>query len=263
MKIEQVAVEGAVLTVYLRQPAEAMPLAATRPLVLVVPGGGYEHVSAREADPVAVRFLAAGYHAAVLEYGVGEQARDYRPFRQIDGALALLRERAAEWGIRPDKIAACGFSAGGHLALASAVLPLPGQTSWAGRQRPNALILSYPVVTAGPYAHRGSFEALSGAHDPAAHLAFGLEDKIGPDTPPVFLWHTMDDKTVPVENSLLLLGALQKAGVPCEAHLFPHGVHGLSVCTAEVNTPQPHAGRWFALAAEWLAEVFDWKLGIA
>ena len=113
MKIEQVAVEGAVLTVYLRQPAEAMPLAATRPLVLVVPGGGYEHVSAREADPVAVRFLAAGYHAAVLEYGVGEQARDYRPFRQIDGALALLRERAAEWGIRPDKIAACGFSAGG------------------------------------------------------------------------------------------------------------------------------------------------------
>ena len=151
MKIEQVAVEGAVLTVYLRQPAEAMPLAATRPLVLVVPGGGYEHVSAREADPVAVRFLAAGYHAAVLEYGVGEQARDYRPFRQIDGALALLRERAAEWGIQPDKIAACGFSAGGHLALASAVLPLPGQTSWAGRQRPNALILSYPVVTAGPY----------------------------------------------------------------------------------------------------------------
>lgn len=119
------------------------------------------------------------------------------------------------------------------------------------------------TVTAGPYAHRGSFEALSGAHDPAAHLAFGLEDKIGPDTPPVFLWHTMDDETVPVENSLMLLGALQKAGAPCEAHLFPHGVHGLSVCTAEVNTPQPHAGRWFALAAEWLADVFDWKLGIA
>ena len=79
----------------------------------------------------------------------------------------------------------------------------------------------------------------------------------------MFLWHTMDDKTVPVENSLLLLGALQKAGVSCEAHLFPHGVHGLSVCTAEVNTPQPHAGRWFALAAEWLADVFDWNLGIA
>ena len=79
----------------------------------------------------------------------------------------------------------------------------------------------------------------------------------------MFLWHTMDDKTVPVENSLLLLGTLQKAGVSCEAHLFPHGVHGLSVCTAEVNTPQPHAGRWFALAAEWLADVFDWKLGIA
>lgn len=97
------------------------------------------------------------------------------------------------------------------------MLPLPGQTSWAGRQRPNALILSYPVVTAGPYAHRGSFEALSGAHDLAAHLAFGLEDKIGPDTPPVFLWHTMDDETVPVENSLML----PDAGLPWRPNGWP------------------------------------------
>ena len=85
MKIETLNIHGAALTVYLREADEAMPLAATRPLVLVVPGGGYEHVSAREADPVAVRFLAAGYHAAVLTYGVGEEARGYKPLRQIDG----------------------------------------------------------------------------------------------------------------------------------------------------------------------------------
>ena len=97
MKIETLNIHGAALTVYLREADEAMPLAATRPLVLVVPGGGYEHVSAREADPVAVRFLAAGYHAAVLTYGVGEEARSYKPLRQIDGALAALRDRAAEW----------------------------------------------------------------------------------------------------------------------------------------------------------------------
>ena len=263
MKIEKLTIHGAALTVYLRDAESVMPRAEERPLVLVIPGGGYGHVSPREGDPVAVHFLAAGYHAAVLEYSVGEQARDYQPLKQADGALAALRAHADEWHILPDKIAACGFSAGAHLALSSAVLALPGQASWQERQRPNALILSYPVVTVGPFAHRGSFEALSGSAGLASHLAFGLEDKVGPDTPPVFLWHTMDDNTVPVENSLLLLSALRRAGVPCEAHLFPHGVHGLSVCTAEVNTPQPHAAHWFALAAEWLGEVFGWDLGIA
>ena len=163
MKIETLAIHSASLTVYLRDAEEVMPMAQARPLVLVVPGGGYSHVSPREGDPVAVRFLAAGYHAAVLRYSVGEQAQNYLPLKQIDGALAALRAHADEWHILPDKIAACGFSAGAHLALSSAVLALPGQASWQERQRPNALILSYPVVTAGPFAHRGSFEALSGS----------------------------------------------------------------------------------------------------
>ena len=116
------------------------------------------------------------------------------------------------------------------------------------------------MVTAGPYAHRGSFAALSGSDQLAAHAAFGLEDKIGPDTPPVFVWHTLDDRTVPAENSMLLVAALRRAGVPCEAHFFPTGVHGLSVCTPEVNTPQPHAAHWFGLAAEWLGDVFDFHI---
>ena len=145
MKIEKLKAGSAQLTVYLWEPAAVMPLTQTRPLVLVVPGGGYEHVSQRESDPVAVRFLAAGYHAAVLRYSVGEGARDYRPLAELHEALALLRAHADEWGIRPRQIAVCGFSAGGHLALSSAVLDLPGHP--ADQQRPNALILSYPVVT--------------------------------------------------------------------------------------------------------------------
>lgn len=258
MKIEELKAGSAQLTVYLWEPAAVMPLTQTRPLVLVVPGGGYEHVSQRESDPVAVRFLAAGYHAAVLRYSVGEGARDYRPLAELHEALALLRAHADEWGIRPQQIAVCGFSAGGHLALSSAVLDLPGHP--ADQQRPNALILSYPVVTAGPYAHRGSFVQLTGTRDTAAHLAFGLEDKITPAVPPVFVWHTMEDATVPVENTLMLVSALHRAGVPCEAHLFPHGKHGLSVCTAEVNNEMPHPGRWFGLAAEWLGEVFNFQV---
>ena len=89
-----------------------------------------------------------------------------------------------------------------------------------GLANPNALLLAYPVVTAGEYAHRDSFVQLTGTQDIAAHQRFTLEDKITPATPPVFVWHTMEDETVPVENALLLLSALHKAGVPCEAHLF-------------------------------------------
>lgn len=110
----------------------------------------------------------------------------------------------------PDKIALCGFSAGGHLALSGAVWDIPGM---ADQPRPNALLLAYPVVTAGEYAHRDSFVQLTGTQDVAAHQRFTLEDKITPATPPVFVWHTMEDETVPVENTLLLLNALHKAGV--------------------------------------------------
>ena len=99
---------GGELDVYLRTPATAMPNALRRPLVLVVPGGGYEHVSAREADPVALQFAAAGYHTAVLTYSVGEGARNYQPLRQLSAALALLREHAEAWGVLPEQIAVRG-----------------------------------------------------------------------------------------------------------------------------------------------------------
>lgn len=248
---------GGELDVYLRTPAPAMPNALRRPLVLVVPGGGYEHVSAREADPVALQFAAAGYHTAVLTYSVGEGARNYQPLRQLSAALALLREHAEAWGVLPEQIAVCGFSAGGHLALSGAVLAVPGLPE---QPRPDAVILGYPVITAGEYAHRGSFVQLAG-EDPAAQQAFSLEDKITPRTPPVFVWHTMEDETVPVENTLLLVSALHRAGVPCEAHLFEKGCHGTSLSTAEVNHPSAHRSRWLTLAREWLDDTFDFHLG--
>ena len=260
MQLEQLDLPGGgLLTVYLRDCVETMPLAMERPLVLVVPGGGYEHVSAREADPVALQFAAAGYHAAVLTYSVGEGARNYQPLRQLSAALALLREHAEAWGVLPEQIAVCGFSAGGHLALSGAVLDLPGGEA-AAQQRPNAVLLAYPVVTAGEHAHRGSFVQLAG-EDPAAQQAFSLEDKITSRTPPVFVWHTMEDETVPVENTLLLVSALHRAGVPCEAHLFEKGCHGTSLSTAEVNHPSAHRSRWLTLAREWLDDTFDFHLG--
>jgi len=255
MQLEQLELTGGgTLTLYLRESVEAMPHFRQRPLVLVVPGGGYTHVSPRESDPVALQFAAAGYHTAVLHYAVGESARNYRPLRQLHEALALLRQNAGEWHILPDKIAVCGFSAGGHLALSGAVLDIPGETA---QQRPNAVILGYPVITAGEFAHRGSFVQLAGSEDAAAQQAFTLEDKVTSDTPPVFVWHTMEDETVPVENTLLLLNALHKAGVPCEAHLFEKGRHGTSISTPEVDADSAHRNRWVKLAVEWLDDTFS------
>ena len=258
MRVEQLPLcGGGKLNVYLREASERMPNALRRPMVVVVPGGGYEHISPREGDPVALQFAAAGYHTAVLTYSVGEGARNYQPLRQLSEALGLVRAHAEEWGVLPEKIAACGFSAGGHLALSSAVLSLP---EGGVQHRPNALVLAYPVVTAGEYAHRGSFCELTGSDDPAAHAPFSLEDKITPATPPTFLWHTMEDGSVPVENSLLLLSALHKAGVPCEAHFFERGRHGTSICTTEVDTADRHRHHWVELAVEWLGQTFDWNV---
>lgn len=259
MQQEQLVLTGGGrLTVYLRASLDAMPSVKQRPLVLVVPGGGYNHVSPREGDPVALQFAAAGYHTAVLTYSVGEGVWNYQPLRQLNEALGLLRQRAGEWNILPDKIAVCGFSAGGHLALSSAVLDLPGE---AAQQRPDAVILGYPVITAGEFAHRGSFAQLAGSDDPAAQQAFTLENKVTPRTPPVFVWHTMEDKTVPVENTLLLLSALRRARVPCEAHLFEKGAHGTSISTAEVDAADPHRARWVQLCLEWLGETFGFQKG--
>ena len=100
---------------------------------------------------------------------------------------------------------------------------------------------------------------LTGTGDAAAHQAFTLEDKITPQTPPVFIWHTMEDETVPVENTLLLLAALRRAGVPCEAHLFEKGCHGTSICTPEVDADSPHRHHWVELALEWLGDTFAWQ----
>lgn len=260
MQLEQLDLPGGgLLTVYLRDCVETMPLAMERPLVLVVPGGGYSHVSAREGDPVALQFAAAGYHTAVLRYAVGDDAAHGLPLRQLAAAIGLVRQHAAAWYVQPDKIAVCGFSAGGHLALSGAVLDLPGGEA-AAQQRPNAVLLAYPVVTAGEHAHRGSFVRLSGSEDPADHQKFTLEDKITPDTPPVFVWHTMEDATVPVENTLLLLAALRKNRVPCEVHLFEKGVHGTSISTAEVDAASAHRAHWVQLAVEWLNDTFDFHL---
>lgn len=160
-----------------------------------------------------------------------------------------------------------GFSAGGHLAanLATSasddVLAAHGYD--ADAVRPNGLMLAYPVVTSGPLAHRGSFDALLGDRkaDPEALDAVSIEKHIDAKTPPVFVWHTVPDDCVPYENTLMLVDACKKAGVSVEAHLFPSGGHGLSLGTAEtawqgVNGIEPCVQVWPKLAIAWMRRTF-------
>lgn len=248
---------NATVTVYLHNITEGLG-EKIRPLILVIPGGGYSFVSEREAEPVAMAFYQAGYHAAILRYSCNEAARDLQPQLEAFQAIRLLREHAAEWRIVPDKIAVCGFSAGGHLAASCGTMwnepLLQKRLGMSGEEyKPNAMILSYPVITSGEFAHRGSMYNLSSSEaDDSEARFFSLEHRVTSDTPPTFIWHTEDDASVPVENALLLISALRRHKVSFECHIFNQGQHGLSLCNDEVNTPHPHAAHWFKLCLEWL-----------
>lgn len=247
---------------YLHEPSPEMKQRTERPCVVVYPGGGYQFLSDREAEPVAMKFYAAGYQTFILDYSVCKQASGLRPLE--DGALTLMtiREHSAEWHIKPDQIAVLGFSAGGHAAGSIGTLwdcpQLKAKIDTKnGLDRPDAMILCYPVITAGPHAHEGSIQKLCGGEPtPEQREFYSLEKQVTDRTPPAFLWHTADDGCVPVENSLLFAASLQVHKIPFECHIFRTGQHGMSLCNAEVNTPNTHNANWLPLCLEWLSGLF-------
>jgi acetyl esterase/lipase len=222
-----------------------------RDLVLILPGGGYAFCSPREAKPVADVFLKEGYHAAVFEY-----RREILAYPALyDEAIRLIG--AFRTDPRIDRIFVVGFSAGGHFAG----LLLTGKPEWF-----TGGILAYPVVTADVMTrHDFSIRQLVGDDPTDAQLdEVSIEKRVTKDTPPLFLWSTVEDKTVPVENSLLLFQALRRHGVKAEMHLFQDGPHGLSL--ANRHTPwdsgDPLAyeaayvkvAAWVPLALAWLEQ---------
>ena len=242
--------------------SEMQSYAYKRPAIIICPGGGYEMNSEREAEPVAKRYFAAGFNTFILRYAVKEKAKDFYPLCQLASAIAHVRKYADEWYIAKDKIAVIGFSAGGHLACSLGTLFNEERfLNVFGRQddiRPNAMILSYPVITADEFAHKGSISRVSGAEIGSDEYKwFGLDKHVDAQTPPTFLWHTAEDKSVPVENSLKIAAALSAASVPFELHIFPKGGHGSSVCNMEVNSPNPYNGRWVEWSIKWLNELFE------
>jgi acetyl esterase/lipase len=239
--------------------------AKPRPAMLVFPGGGYAFVSAREGESIASVYFAEGYNCFVLTYITGEKAAKNKPLIDAAAAIAHIRKNAEEYHIDPEKVAVIGFSAGGHLAgYIATSWHLPFLSEALGEKnelfKPNAAILSYPVVSGVDSAHIASFDNLLGKDRTEEETrSASLELLVSEKTCPCFIWHTAEDETVPVRNSLLFADALSKNKIPYELHIFPKGKHGISRANWE-TTPdwsggeynRPYVARWSRWSVKWL-----------
>lgn len=256
---------GNLYTYFLDSSIEMRPN-EKRPVILMCPGGGYEMTSDREAEPMAMQFLAMGYHVAILRYSVCP-VRYPAALLQVAESVLYLKEHADEYHIDPEKIVVQGCSAGGHLAANYGIAwnspfltKLMGMENDPERLRVAGLLLCYPVITSGEKAHEESFRNLLGEQYEEKKEELSLENQVTPDTPPTFLWHTATDETVPVENSLYFFQACLQQGVSAELHIYPVGGHGLSLaneetCRANGIGVQKECQSWISLAQTWLEEI--------
>ena len=234
-----------------------------RPMVVVCPGGAYAFTSDREAEMIALQFTAMGYHAAVLRYSVAPAVFP-AALLELGKTVELIRENAAEWKIDSAKIVITGFSAGGHLAASYGVY---WNSPWVAEElktdmsvlQPNALILGYPVITSGEYAHQGSIQNLLGEEYDSKAEDMSLEKHVGKQVPRSFVWHTYEDQAVPVQNSLLFVNELVKNHIPVEFHMFEKGAHGLALGTR--TTMDNNGGGINLAASEWIHLVHTWLEG--
>ena len=246
------------LTCYRLDNSPELPLQHRRPCVILCPGGAYAFRSDRESEPVAMRFLAAGIHVCILHYSIAPEQYPTAVL-ELAQAVRMVRSHADEWGVTSVMIA--GFSAGGHLVASLGTLwnqPLfsdafGDKADW----KPDGMVLGYPVITMGYFTHEYSRECLLGKQpDPQLVDLLSLEGSVTAQTIPAFIWHTVADGAVPVENSLQFAAALRKAGVSFEMHLYENGGHGLSLCdytTAQGDEHlQPDNAGWMDLAIRWI-----------
>ncbi|MDC0287967.1 alpha/beta hydrolase [Rubripirellula sp.] len=252
--------DGDLPQLIITQVASEVPTAA----VVILPGGGYHgHAMGHEGYQFADWFAAMGIQSAICTYrlrGKGNAGKGYghpRPMQDAQRAIQTLRARAKELNIDPERVGVIGFSAGGHLcstvsthflaAVATAKDPIARVSS-----RPDFSILCYPVIAFDkPYTHRGSQQNLIGANpDPKLIEELSNERQVTNNTPPTFIFHTAEDKVVPVENSLQYYLALQRNGVPSELHVFPEGRHGVGLARK-----LPGASQWPGLCRDWLTRL--------
>lgn len=226
------------LTCYLQAAGGDFRYVTKRPAVLILPGGGYQYCSAREADPVAFPYLKAGYDAMILRYSVADHDKWPNPLDDYEQAMALIRGKADEWKVYRDKIAVIGFSAGGHLAACAAAM---------SENRPNAAILGYAVTTGGTVK-----ECNPSAPDVIPH--------VDGKTCPCFLFATRNDGIVPIQNTIRMIDALEKAGVSFESHIYAYGPHGFSTGDSSIQPADSvmcsRVKNWVGDSIAWLKDIF-------
>jgi len=228
---------------------------APTPAIVVLPGGGYGGLAQHEGRDYALWFNQHGLSAFVVKYRLGSHG--YRhPVMLQDAARAvrLVRARAADWGVDAARVGIIGSSAGGHLTSTLLTQFDPGNpeaTDPVDRlsSRPDLGILCYPVISMGEFTHGGSKSNLLGANPgPELVQLLSNELQVKKTTPPCFVWHTWEDKAVKVENALMFAGALQKAGVPFDLHIYQQGRHGIGI-----NDKPP-----FANPHPWTRDLLFW-----
>ena len=220
---------GGQLTVYALSPIPKVDPNRRFPAVLILPGGAYSWVSSREAEPVAMRFVARGFSCFVLNYSCAP-CRFPVALREAALAMRYIRDCADELHIDSRHVAALGFSAGGHLCGTLGTLFDAQEVSDIATPsviRPDALILCYPVSVSQGRTHRDSFVNLCG-DDAELMDRLSLDRLIRHDMMPVFLWHTRTDGSVPVDGTIRLAAALAEKDVPFAFHVFADGRHGLA-----------------------------------
>ena len=216
--------------------------------------------SERESEPIAFHFLPEGYNVFVLKYSVRPHTFPTQ-ILEVAALLELLYKNSDEWHINTEKIIIIGFSAGAHLAASYSTLydSAHVRSVFENSKPVAAQILGYPVITAEPeFSHKGSFINLSGKDSLTDEeiALFSCEKNVKSTTPPAFIWHTAEDRSVPMENSLMYAAALHKENVPVEMHIYPFGNHGLS--TADDQTSRDPSQEFLPHVTEWLTALKKW-----
>jgi len=284
MKSEKIKLtETAYIETYLLNNSKEYNVGKKRPLVLVLPGGGYAFTSDREAEPIALKFNGIGLNSAVLWYTVYDQVSNVPRNALVETAKAIqyIREHGEEWLIDLENIIVCGFSAGGHLAIQIATR---WHQEWLAKKLNTTsdmlkVNLAIPCY-ASTKSERFKKDDLGFAHqliekpNTANVRFFGVENPTDEDfeehnvlnyidehTPPMFIWHTFEDVLVDASSSIELARKLNEKRIPFELHIFEKGEHGLALCdrttARKASHHNKHVIHWFELCEEWLSDYID------